>query len=76
MALAAEATLCGNSDVECETSPCIVRLGLYTLLVYEKVEFIECNSYTYIVTCIPIVRQRLDKRIPSTHIHATIGTYF
>jgi hypothetical protein len=27
-----------------------------------------------IVTCIAIAKQRLDKRIPATHVHATIGS--
>jgi hypothetical protein len=31
-------------------------------------------SYSFhIATCIPIARQRLDKRIPATHAHVTIG---
>jgi hypothetical protein len=46
----------------------VIEPVLYTriLLSYSTLEEI-C-----IVTCTPIARQRLGKRIPATHVHATI----
>lgn len=30
-----------------------------------------CITYIYIVTCIPIARQRVGKHVP-THVHVTV----